>query len=50
MIWLLLFGALFKRAVDIPGFHGRSYVEHQLNPGHLARQTEQIYRSIVHAT
>jgi ABC-2 type transport system permease protein len=27
MIWLLLFGALFKRVVDIPGFHGGSYID-----------------------
>jgi ABC-2 type transport system permease protein len=26
IIWLLLFGALFKRIVDIPGFHGHSYM------------------------
>jgi ABC-2 type transport system permease protein len=26
MIWLLLFGALFKRVVEIPGFHGGSYI------------------------
>jgi ABC-2 type transport system permease protein len=26
VIWLLLFGALFKRIVDIPGFSGRSYI------------------------
>jgi ABC-2 type transport system permease protein len=26
MIWLLLFGALFKKIVDIPGFHGGSYI------------------------
>ncbi|MBV9472111.1 MAG: ABC transporter permease [Solirubrobacterales bacterium] len=26
VIWLLLFGALFKRIVDIPGFHGHSYI------------------------
>jgi ABC-2 type transport system permease protein len=26
MIWLLLFGALFKKVVDIPGFHGGSYI------------------------
>ena len=32
MIWLLLFGALFKRVVDIPGFHGGSYL-HFLTPG-----------------
>src|ERR687887_1118043 len=32
MIWLLLFGALFKRVVDIPGFHGDSYLEF-LTPG-----------------
>jgi len=32
MIWLLLFGALFKRVVDIPGFHGGSYIEY-LTPG-----------------
>ena len=32
MIWLLLFGAMFKRVVDIPGFHGGSYIEF-LTPG-----------------
>ena len=32
VIWLLLFGALFKRVVDIPGFTGGSYVEF-LTPG-----------------
>jgi len=32
MIWLLLFGALFKRVVDIPGFHGHSYLTF-LTPG-----------------
>ena len=32
VIWLLLFGALFRRIVDIPGFHGGSYVEF-LTPG-----------------
>jgi ABC-2 type transport system permease protein len=26
VIWLLLFGALFKRVVEIPGFHGHSYL------------------------
>jgi ABC-2 type transport system permease protein len=26
MIWLLLFGALFKRVVEIPGFEGGSYI------------------------
>ena len=26
IIWLLLFGALFKRIVEIPGFHGSSYI------------------------
>jgi len=26
VIWLLLFGALFKRIVEIPGFHGHSYI------------------------
>jgi len=26
IIWLLLFGALFKKIVDIPGFHGHSYI------------------------
>jgi ABC-2 type transport system permease protein len=26
MIWLLLFGALFKKIVEIPGFHGHSYI------------------------
>jgi ABC-2 type transport system permease protein len=32
MIWLLLFGALFKRVVEIPGFKGGSYIEF-LTPG-----------------
>jgi ABC-2 type transport system permease protein len=32
MIWLLLFGALFKNVVEIPGFHGGSYL-HFLTPG-----------------
>jgi ABC-2 type transport system permease protein len=32
MIWLLLFGELFKRVVDIPGFRGDSYIEF-LTPG-----------------
>jgi ABC-2 type transport system permease protein len=32
VIWLLLFGALFKRAADIPGFSGGSYLEF-LAPG-----------------
>ena len=32
LIWLLLFGALFKRVVEIPGFHGGSYIEF-LTPG-----------------
>jgi ABC-2 type transport system permease protein len=26
VIWLLLFGALFKKVVEIPGFHGHSYI------------------------
>ena len=26
IIWLLLFGALFKKVVEIPGFHGGSYI------------------------
>jgi ABC-2 type transport system permease protein len=26
VIWLLLFGALFKRVIEIPGFHGSSYI------------------------
>jgi ABC-2 type transport system permease protein len=26
VIWLLLFGALFKKIVEIPGFHGHSYI------------------------
>jgi ABC-2 type transport system permease protein len=26
VIWLLLFGALFKKVVEIPGFHGDSYI------------------------
>lgn len=32
MIWLLLFGALFKRVVEIPGYQGPSYIEY-LTPG-----------------
>jgi ABC-2 type transport system permease protein len=32
VIWLLLFGALFKRVADIPGFTGGSYIEF-LTPG-----------------
>jgi ABC-2 type transport system permease protein len=34
LIWLLLFGQLFKRVVDLPGFHGGSYLEF-LTPGVL---------------
>jgi ABC-2 type transport system permease protein len=34
IIWLLLYGALFKRVVEIPGFHGGSYIEF-LTPGVL---------------
>jgi len=26
VVWLLLFGALFKKVVEIPGFHGHSYI------------------------
>ena len=32
MIWLLLFGQLFKRVVEIPGFAGGSYIDF-LTPG-----------------
>jgi ABC-2 type transport system permease protein len=32
IIWLLIFGAMFKRVVDIPGFRGGSYIEF-LTPG-----------------
>jgi ABC-2 type transport system permease protein len=32
MIWLLLFGALFKKVVEIPGFQGGSYLDY-LTPG-----------------
>jgi ABC-2 type transport system permease protein len=32
IIWLLLFGALFKAVTEIPGFHGDSYVDF-LTPG-----------------
>jgi ABC-2 type transport system permease protein len=32
IIWLLLFGALFKAVTDIPGFHGGSYIDF-LTPG-----------------
>jgi ABC-2 type transport system permease protein len=24
LVWLLLFGQMFKRVVDLPGFHGGS--------------------------
>jgi len=34
LIWLLLFGSLFRRVVELPGFHGGSYVEF-LTPGVL---------------
>ncbi len=26
VVWLLLFGALFRKVVEIPGFHGGSYI------------------------
>jgi ABC-2 type transport system permease protein len=32
IIWLLLFGALFKRVIEIPGFQGGSYIDY-LTPG-----------------
>ena len=32
IIWLLLFGALFKSVTQIPGFHGGSYIDF-LTPG-----------------
>jgi ABC-2 type transport system permease protein len=32
IIWLLLFGALFKAVTRIPGFHGGSYIDY-LTPG-----------------
>jgi ABC-2 type transport system permease protein len=32
IIWLLLFGALFKAVIRIPGFHGGSYIDF-LTPG-----------------
>jgi ABC-2 type transport system permease protein len=32
VIWLLLFGALFKAITEIPGFHGGSYIDF-LTPG-----------------
>jgi ABC-2 type transport system permease protein len=32
LIWLLLFGALFKAVTEIPGFHGGSYLNY-LTPG-----------------
>lgn len=35
IIWLLLFGALFKSITQIPGFHGGSYVDF-LTPGIVA--------------
>jgi len=34
LVWLLLFGSLFKHVVELPGFHGDSYVEF-LTPGVL---------------
>lgn len=34
IIWLLLFGALFQRVVEIPGFHGSDYKQY-LVPGVL---------------
>jgi ABC-2 type transport system permease protein len=34
LVWLLLFGQLFRRVVDIPGFHGGSYIQF-LTPGVL---------------
>ena len=35
IIWLLLFGALFKSVTQIPGFHGGSYIEF-ITPGVIA--------------
>jgi ABC-2 type transport system permease protein len=32
IIWLLLFGALFRRVIEIPGFQGGSYIDY-LTPG-----------------
>ena len=32
VIWLLLFGALFKKVIEIPGFRGGSYLDY-LTPG-----------------
>ena len=32
LIWLLLFGAMFKKVVELPGFHGGSYIQF-LTPG-----------------
>src|SRR6195952_3021859 len=32
LIWLLLFGALFKAITQIPGFTGKSYIDY-LTPG-----------------
>lgn len=32
VVWLVLYGALFKRVVDIPGFHSTSYIQF-LAPG-----------------
>ena len=32
LIWLILFGALFKAVTRIPGFHGGSYIDF-LTPG-----------------
>jgi ABC-2 type transport system permease protein len=34
LIWLLLFGAVFRRVVELPGFHGGSYIQY-LTPGVL---------------
>ena len=34
LIWLLLFGSLFKHVIELPGFHGGSYVDF-LTPGVL---------------
>ncbi len=32
VLWLLVFGPLFKKVVDIPGFHSNSYIDY-LTPG-----------------
>ena len=41
LIWLLLFGALFKAVTQIPGFSGRSYIDY-LMPVQPALETASI--------